>query len=101
MPLVGGRHQVIDPAQCPTFCIWLAVSYNLFSIPHLVLETGEICVLKTSLKLLCGELIGGWERGRDAVLVSQAGDNSSRDYSTAHSFGDRVDREKWSHLRNT
>lgn len=38
-----------------------------------------MCAVKTSLKLLCGELIEGWERGRDTVFVSQAGDNSSRD----------------------
>lgn len=32
MPMAGGRHQVIHPAPCPTFCIWLAASLQ-YHIP--------------------------------------------------------------------
>lgn len=38
---------------------FIVVSYNLFSIPHVFLGAGKICVLKTSSWLLCGALNEG------------------------------------------
>jgi hypothetical protein len=46
---------------------------TLFLSPHLFMETGKICILRSSSQPLCGErIMGGSVDQRKAVLVAQA-----------------------------